>query len=56
MPFDLQDFKNQLADRLHEADMNNQIRNGQLTNRQAYQILRLSTDWALDKCIIEEVK
>ena len=56
MPFDLEDFKRQMDLRIKEAEMNNAMRDGKMTNRQAYQILRLSTDWAVDKCIIQEVK
>ncbi len=56
MPFDLEEFKRQMQNRIVEADTNNQVRGGTLTNREAYKILRLSTDWALDRCHIEEVK
>lgn len=46
MPFDLDEFKHQMQIRIREVEMNNNIRGGKLTNRLAYQILRLSTDWA----------
>lgn len=46
MPVDLEEFEHQLRLRLEEVTVNNKIRNGTLTNKEAYQILRLSTDWA----------
>lgn len=48
LPFDLREFKHQMDLRVKEAEMNNQIRGGKMTNREAYQILRLSTDWAVE--------
>jgi len=48
LPFDLEEFKRQMDFRVKEAEMNNQIRSGQMTNREAYQILRLSIDWAVE--------
>lgn len=46
-PVDLEEFEHQLKLRLKEVKMNAEARGGALTNRQAYQILRLSTDWAV---------
>jgi len=48
LPFDLVDFRSEMANRIKEAEINNQIRGGKMTNREAYQILRLSTDWAIE--------
>lgn len=56
MPFDLEEFKKQMEVRIREAEINNQLREGKMTNRQAYYLLRLSTDWALDKCEIREIE
>lgn len=55
LPFDLIQFKQQMLFRIKEAEMNNEIRGGTMTNKEAYRILRLSTDWAEDKCVIQEV-
>lgn len=46
MPVDIEEFKHQMDLRIKELEMNNQVRGKRLTNRQAYRILRLCTDWA----------
>lgn len=55
MPFDLDEFKRQMQIRIREAELNNEVRGGNLTNREAYQILRIATDWAMDAYRIEDV-
>lgn len=47
LQFDLEDFKREMEMRIKEAELNNHIRHGQMTNREAYRILRLCTDWAV---------
>jgi len=47
IPCDLYDFKREMDTRVSEIEMNMQLRAGKLTNREAYQILRLATDWAI---------
>jgi len=44
--FDLEEFKHQMYLRIQEAEMNLMVRGGKMSNRTAYKILRLSTDWA----------
>lgn len=56
MQFDLDEFKHQMDLRIREAEMNFHCRDGKMTNREAYQLLRLASDWSVDKCIIQEVK
>lgn len=46
LPLDLEEFKRQMDMKVHEVEVNNQVRGGKLTNREAYQILRMCTDWA----------
>ncbi len=47
LPLDLEEFKNQMSQRIREVEINNEMRGGKLTNREAYQILGLSTVWAM---------
>jgi hypothetical protein len=44
MPFDFEWFKSWISSRIMEAVTNSQI-NPEMTNREAYGILRMSTDW-----------
>lgn len=48
MPLDLQEFKHQMTIRILEIETNNLMREGKITNKEAYQILRLSTDWVVE--------
>jgi hypothetical protein len=49
MPWDRLEFKAQMQMRLDELEMNDIIRGGKLTNREAYEILRLCTNWAVNE-------
>ena len=49
LPFDLEEFKRQMNFRIKEAEINNEIREGKMTNREAYKIFRLATDWAVEE-------
>jgi hypothetical protein len=45
MPLDLKEFENQMKIRIQEAKDNYELRGGNFTNRDAYRLLRMSTDW-----------
>ena len=49
MPCDLYEFKKQMDIRVNEIEMNMQLRSYELTNRAAYLMLRLVTDWAVKR-------
>lgn len=47
MPLDLKQFEDDLRTRVWEAAMNSAMNEG-FTNRDAYKLIRLATDWALE--------
>ena len=46
MPFDLDDFRAQMEIKIREVELNASMQ--PITNRMAYRILRLSTEWAIE--------
>lgn len=51
LEFDLEEFEHQMDLRIKEIQMTYELRGRNLTNKQAYQILRFSTDWVVDYII-----
>ncbi len=48
MDVDIEDFKREMELKVRDVEMNNKLRNNKLTNKEAYQILRLSTEWVVE--------
>ncbi len=56
LSFDLDNFKAEMEIRIREIETNYEMRGGNLTNRQAYHILRSATDWSVNQWRIEKVE
>lgn len=49
LPLDIEEFERQMQMRIDEAKLNFQCSRGRWTNRDAYKLLRMHTDWVEEK-------
>lgn len=49
LPLDIEEFERQMQMRINEAKMNFECSGGRWTNRDAYKLLRMQTDWVEEK-------